>query len=120
MQRLIAQRALDHEAAQIGLSIGDENLRDRILEIGAFRGIDGAFDREGYRFALEQSGISEAQFETQLREEVARTLMQGAILSGVVMPDAFVDTLVNYCRRAPQLHLGTAGGSRSGDRHRHA
>lgn len=96
LQRIIDTRALDHEAAQIGLSIGDGNLRDRILEIGAFRGIDGEFDREGYRFALEQSGISEAQFETQLREEVARTLMQGAVLSGVVMPDAFVDTLVNY------------------------
>ncbi|GFE51677.1 peptidyl-prolyl cis-trans isomerase [Roseobacter cerasinus] len=96
LQRLIAQRALDHEAAQIGLSIGDENLRDRILEIGAFRGIDGEFDRDGYRFALEQNGISESQFETQLREEVSRTLVQGAILSGVVMPDAYVDTLVNY------------------------
>lgn len=96
LQRIVAQRALDHEAAQIGLSIGDANLRDRILEIGAFRGIDGEFDREGYRFALEQNGISEAQFETQLREEVARTLMQGAILSGVVMPDAYVDTLIDY------------------------
>ena len=96
LQRLVDTRAMDHEAAQIGLSIGDGNLRDRILEIGAFRGVDGEFDREGYRFALEQNGISEAQFETQLREEVARTLMQGAILSGVVMPDAYVDTLVNY------------------------
>nr|WP_298912605.1 peptidyl-prolyl cis-trans isomerase [uncultured Roseobacter sp.] len=96
LQRLIATRALDHEAAQIGLSIGDENLRDRILEIPAFRGIDGEFDREGYRFALEQNGVSESQFETQLREEVSRTLMQGAIVGGVVMPDAYVDTLVNY------------------------
>lgn len=96
LQRIVAQRALDHEAAQIGLSIGDSNLRDRILEIGAFRGVDGEFDREGYRFALEQNGISEAQFETQLREEVSRTLMQGAILSGVIMPNAYVDTLVNY------------------------
>lgn len=96
LQRIVAQRALDHEAAQIGLSIGDANLRDRILEIGAFRGVDGEFDREGYRFALEQNGITEAQFETQLREEVARTLVQGAILSGVVMPDAYADTLVNY------------------------
>ncbi|MFK7880525.1 SurA N-terminal domain-containing protein [Roseobacter sp.] len=96
LQRVIATRALDHEAAQIGLSIGDSNLRDRILEIPAFRGVDGEFDREGYRFSLEQNGITEAQFETQLREEVARTLIQGAILNGVVMPDAYVDTLVNF------------------------
>lgn len=96
LQRLVSQRALDHEAAQIGLSIGDANLRDRILEISAFRGVDGSFDREGYRFALEQNGITEAQFETQLREEVSRTLMQGAILSGVIMPDAYAETLVSY------------------------
>ncbi|WP_187429927.1 hypothetical protein ROLI_018570 [Roseobacter fucihabitans] len=96
LQRVVATRALDHEAAQIGLSIGDQNLRDRILEISAFRGVDGTFDRDGYRFALEQNGITEAQFEIQLREEVARTLIQGAILNGVVMPDAYVDTLVNF------------------------
>ncbi|MEP2642131.1 peptidyl-prolyl cis-trans isomerase [Roseobacter sp.] len=96
LQRIVTQRALDNEAAKIGLSIGDANLRDRILEIPAFQGIDGSFDREGYSFALQQNGISEAEFETQLREEVSRTLIQGAILSGVEMPASFGDTLLNY------------------------
>ena len=96
LQRIVEDRALDHEATEMGLSIGDENLRDRILDIPAFRGLDGTFDREGYRFALEQSGLSEAEFEEQLREEVARTLLQGAVLSGVAMPDTYVDTLINY------------------------
>lgn len=96
LQQQISNRALDHEASQMGLSIGDENLRDRLLDIGAFRGLDGEFDREAYRFSLEQNGLSETQFETQLREEVARTLLQGSVLSGVVMPDAYVDTLVQY------------------------
>ncbi|WP_375227998.1 peptidylprolyl isomerase [Roseobacter sp. S98] len=96
LQRLVADRALDHEASMMGISIGDENLRDRILSIGAFRGLDGEFDREAYRFALQQNGISESQFEEQLREEVARTLLQGAVLSGVEMPDTYVDTLMTY------------------------
>jgi len=96
LQRLVATRALDHEADVLGLSVGDETLRDRILDIPAFRGIDGEFDREGYRFSLEQAGLSEAEFETQLREEVARTLLQGAVLSGVSMPQSFTDTLMNY------------------------
>ncbi|MEM9576149.1 MAG: peptidyl-prolyl cis-trans isomerase [Pseudomonadota bacterium] len=96
LQRLVATRSLDHETAELGLSVGDEQLRNRILQISAFQGIDGSFDREGYRFALEQTGLSEAEFETQLREEVARTIVQGAILSGMEMPDTYVDTLVNY------------------------
>lgn len=96
LQRLVATRSLDHETAQIGLSIGDEQLRNRILEIDAFTGIDGSFDREGYRFALEQNGLTETEFETQLREEVARTILQGAVLGGVAMPDAYVDTLITF------------------------
>lgn len=96
LQQIVSARALDHEATQLGLSIGDDRLRDQIVEIPAFQGIDGAFDREGYTFALEQSGTTEAEFETRLREETARTLLQGAMASGVVMPDTYVSTLINY------------------------
>ncbi|MGB7244257.1 MAG: peptidyl-prolyl cis-trans isomerase, partial [Sulfitobacter sp.] len=96
LQQMVSQRALDHETSELGLSIGDASLRDRILDIRAFNGIDGEFDREGYRFSLEQAGMSEAQFETQLREETARTLLQGAVSTGVVMPSAYADTLVAF------------------------
>ena len=96
LQRLVNTRALDHETAQLGISIGDEELRDRILSISGFQGLDGEFDREGYRFALEQNGLSEAEFETQMRQEVSRTILQGAVLSGVTMPTTYVDTLINF------------------------
>ncbi len=96
LQRLVATRALDHEATELGLSIGDETLRNQILDIPAFRGIDGNFDRDGYAFTLEQTGLSEAEFENRLREEASRTLLQGAIVSGVVMPDTYARTLVDY------------------------
>ena len=96
LQQLITTRALDHEATQLGISIGDETLRDQIVEIPAFQGVNGEFDREGYAFALERSGQSEADFENGLREETARTLLQGALVSGVVMPDTYTDTLLNF------------------------
>ena len=96
LARLVSARALDHEATQMGLSIGDAVLRDQIVDIPAFQGIDGSFDREGYTFALERSGTSEADFETRLREETARTLLQGAMVGGVVMPNTYVSTLLNY------------------------
>ncbi len=109
LQRLVRIRALDHEAAELGLSIGDASLRDRILDIPAFQGVDGSFDREGYRFALEQAGVSEAQFETQLREEAARTLLQGAIVSGVKMPGTYADTIVDFVGEARSMTLATLG-----------
>jgi len=96
LAQMVRARALDFEAEQMGLSVGDETLRDEILNIPSFRGLDGSFDRDAYRFALEQSGSSEAEFETQLREEVARSLLQGAIMSGVTMPDTYARTLVSF------------------------
>jgi peptidyl-prolyl cis-trans isomerase D len=96
LRRLVSARALDFEAAQLGLSVGDETLRDQIVDIPAFQGVNGSFDPEGYTFALEQSGTSKLEFETRLREETARTLLQGAMVGGVVMPDSYVTTLVNY------------------------
>ncbi|MEM8655602.1 MAG: peptidyl-prolyl cis-trans isomerase [Pseudomonadota bacterium] len=96
LAQLVRARALDHEAGEMGLSVGDETIRDEILNIPAFRGLDGAFDRDAYRFALDQQGTSEAEFETQLREEVSRTILQGAIVSGITMPDTYARTLVSF------------------------
>ncbi len=96
LSRLVALAALDHEAAQMGLSIGDANLHREITRIPAFQGIDGKFDREAYRFALEQAGMNESAFEQDLRAESARTLMQSAIVDGVDMPDILADTLTDH------------------------
>lgn len=96
LQRLVATRGLDHEATQLGLSIGDEELRNRILGIPSFQGVNGEFDREGYSFSLQQAGLSEADFETQLREEVSRSIIQAALMGGVNMPASYVDTLMTY------------------------
>jgi len=96
LQQLITRRALDNEATQIGLSIGDENVRRQVLQIGAFQGLDGQFDREAYSYALQNQGVNESEFENSLREETARNLLQSAIVGGIKMPDTFADLMVSY------------------------
>lgn len=96
LSRLVSLAALDNETAEIGLSIGDQNLQQEIVDIPAFHNISGEFDRETYRFALSQANISEAEFEADLRAESARTLVQGAVMAGVEMPDEMGDTLIDY------------------------
>lgn len=91
--QLVTMAALDNETARLGVSIGDSRVRDALLGIAQFRGIDGKFDRDAYAFALKNEGLSEAEFEASVRDETARTLLQGAIVGGVVAPTALVDTL---------------------------
>lgn len=94
--RLVALAALDQEVANIGLSVGDENVARELMQIQAFQGLDGSFDRDAYDFALSQAGLTEAQFEADLRAESARTLTQGAVLAGATMPDAYADALIGF------------------------
>lgn len=96
LTRLVAQAALTHETGRVQLSVGDENLREQIVAIPGFQGVDGSFDREAYAFALEQAGLSEAQFEQNLRNETATAFLQGAVMAGVTMPEAYTDTLLTY------------------------
>ncbi|WP_297773373.1 peptidyl-prolyl cis-trans isomerase [uncultured Roseovarius sp.] len=96
LSRLVSRAALEHEAARLGLSIGDENLRDQILEIPAFQGLDGSFDRESYAFALQQAGLNEAEFEDNIRAETASTLIQAAALSGLQAPETYMNRMMTY------------------------
>lgn len=96
LARLMAFAALDHEVAALGVSVGDGNLQSEVLQIPAFQGIDGKFDRDSYKFQLEQTGMREAEFEADLRAEIARTLVQGAILAGVEMPREMTDAMIDF------------------------
>ena len=70
LARLVNDAALDGEAARLGLSTGDETVRDQVIATPAFHGADGKFDREAYTVALDRAGLGPADFEELLRREV--------------------------------------------------
>ena len=48
LNRVISTRALDQLVTDLGLSAGDERVLEQVVEISAFQGLDGEFDREAY------------------------------------------------------------------------
>lgn len=105
LQRLVSLAALEDEADTLGVSVGDEEVARSIQDMQAFQGADGSFDRQAYAFTLERAGLSVAEFENQLRDEIARSLLQGAVIAGVQPPTTFVDTLYDYARETRDLTL---------------
>lgn len=95
LSSLLRQRTLDNEATEMGLSIGDERVADEVINTPAFQGPNG-FDRTLYGDLLDQNGLTERDYEIQMREEAARTLLQLSLVTGLPRPDAFADTLVGY------------------------
>jgi peptidyl-prolyl cis-trans isomerase D len=95
LSQVVLLRTLDNEADQLGISVGDARVFERLQAIPSFQGA-GGFNRETYRLALQQSGQSAAEFEANIREETARTLLQGAVVSGIPAPTAYADAMIQY------------------------
>lgn len=96
LQTVITRAALDNEAARIGISVGDATVAAEITQMQAFQGSAGTFDRDAYRFTLERNDLTEAQFESGIREDVARSILQGAVVGGFAAPQALTETLTAY------------------------
>ena len=96
LQSLISNAALDNEAIRLGLSAGDVQVAQRIATTKAFLNVSGTFDRTTYAQVLEQNGLTVKDFESGLRDDLARQLLQAAVVGGMNTPHALTDTLYAY------------------------
>lgn len=101
--RLFGEAAMAEMARRLTLSVGDAEVSRQITAARAFQGPDGKFDRETYKMALRQEGYTEAQFETRLRSDIARSILQGAVAGGVTAPTALTDSYTSYLGEARDL-----------------
>lgn len=96
LRSLVSKTALDNETDRIGISAGDATLAAEIQKMDAFKGTSGSFDRETYRFALDRNNLTETKFEQGMRSDIARSVLQGAIVGGFAAPAAYVDTIAAW------------------------
>ncbi|NEX45815.1 peptidylprolyl isomerase [Pseudotabrizicola algicola] len=96
LQTLVAQTALDNEAARVRLSVGDAVVAQTITNSPAFQGTAGRFDRDTYRFTLSRNNLTESAYEATLRADLARQLLTGAVAGGFVAPAPLTDTLYDW------------------------
>ncbi len=96
LSELIGTAALDNEAAKLGISVGDEVVRDELLATPAFRSLAGEFDTQAYQFSLERAGINSSEYEATIRLENARAILQGSVLSGLSSDQTAANTFVAF------------------------
>ena len=96
LDQLLDQAALDRETARLGLSVGDDAVRRELLSIDAFKGIDGSFDADTYRSILDRNNMNRRDFEEGLRRDAARSLLTGALATGITMPQSYGQVVVDW------------------------
>jgi peptidyl-prolyl cis-trans isomerase D len=96
LQRLITQAAYENEALRLGVSVGDETVKDSLLSNPGFQGLTGTFDEDVYKDAIRRSGMSTADYETLVRSDASQLLIQAAVSAGVNLPDEATLAILDY------------------------
>ncbi len=92
---LIARRLVDLRAQDMGLTVGDDTLRQMITTNPVFQ-IDGRFDRDRFEQLLRASGLTEQGYLASLRQDVVRSALTGSLAASVVVPQTLVDSLYRH------------------------
>lgn len=103
---IINRRLFENEAALMGVSVGDQRVRDRVTSNPNFQGFSGSFDRDAYRDVLSRMGTRESDYEQALRDEMAATALQIGLTAGYTVPAGYIDALVTYAAERRDITWG--------------
>ncbi|MBV8535401.1 MAG: peptidyl-prolyl cis-trans isomerase [Alphaproteobacteria bacterium] len=96
IQRIVYRTLLDKAAKDLGVRLGDEVVRSRVLADPQLQGPNGQFDRDRFQQILYQNNLTEGGFITMYRDDFTRALVTEALSGGARAPDAVVDRLYRY------------------------
>ena len=110
LENLIQDQVEARAARAWGFQISDELLRQTIAGIPELQR-NGRFDADLYRRVLAQQGMSEAQFEANLRQDMAQQLMSASLQTPVVIGEQALASAValrDEVRRARTLRIAAS------------
>jgi len=104
LEQMISRWAIADFAQSIGLRAGNRLIDSEIVQLDAFRGLDGQFSQEAFRAALNQRGLTEAT----VREDLA----MGLLARQLVTPASYAAQLpTSFAQRYAQLLGETRSGT---------
>ena len=86
----------NNEASELGLSVSDINVRDKILKDDAFKDDLGQFSELVFRQLISESGYTEDSYVEGTRQDLAREQMVETISSSLIIPKIMKDRLGEY------------------------
>ncbi len=96
IQQMISQALLDQAADQLKLGLDDETLRKMIANTAAFQNEFHVFDKAAYQRALVRAGLTEKQFVTLERRDMARQQVVQLVGGGMKTPAVMAEVLFRY------------------------
>lgn len=95
-QQLVTSAVMEEEARVLGVSASDRSVAEAVVAIPAFRGMTGQFDRTLYNEMLRRQRMTAAEFEQDMRMDLARQIIMAAVTGGIDAPRPLVDRQLGW------------------------
>ena len=102
---LIEQKLLISAAKDLGQSVSDQVLFNSIKSTAAFQK-EGEFDADVYSLTLARVGLSPAQYEVQLRQELLTQELAENTQGSVIVTDYDLNTVLRLEKQTRQIAYG--------------
>ena len=96
LDRLISLRLLQLHAAELKLSVGDDQVLDEIKRQPGFSDGQGGINANIFRDTLARNNLSEDRYIATLRDQITRSHLTGVVAAGSIAPDHMVDQFYRY------------------------
>ncbi len=96
LEQLIQKKLLALAADDLGLRVADDTVRAEVLKVPAFKDSFGNFDANLMRALLQQNGLTEAGFVEDVRGDMARSDLIGAVTAGANASKTLAEALYRY------------------------
>jgi peptidyl-prolyl cis-trans isomerase D len=96
LQQLVSRTALNNEAQKLGLATSDAEVAQYVRAMAPFRGPLGQFDRPTFVQAIQAAGYSEDQFFDEVRQDLTRDQLTGAVESNFLLPPTYAQAIFQY------------------------
>ena len=96
LSSLINRALFNNEAQELGLSVSDINVRDKILRDDAFKDDLGQFSELVFRQLISESGYTEDSYVEGTRQDLAREQMVETISTSLIIPNIMKNSLSKY------------------------
>ncbi len=96
VSQMVGGALFDQKIAELGITVSDNLIKQRISEEPAFKNSTGQFDPNRFIQTLQASNMSEQEFVQRLRRDVLRQQLVGAITESAPAPRTLAETLYSY------------------------
>ncbi len=113
--QLVAETALDEQAAALRLGVSNADIASRITDDPNFRGLNGKFDRTRFEQIIRDAGFTETRFVAEQRRVILRRQVAQSVSGEIHVPDAAMNALNQYQNEKRAIEYLTLGPAQAGD-----